>query len=253
VLAKPHKEIEPFLEQAKALKKMLVVDICDAHLTIPYYAKAIQSADLITTSTPFTAELIKEDYGLWAVPIDDPYEFEERPPHVNGSKLLWFGHPANFYSLDRFARDLQGYDLHIMTNAEGAIPWSLEGLRQECQRADIVLLPDSAPYKSPNRAVEAVRNGCYVVAEPHPSLEGFPGIWVGSLMKGIEWVISHPKEANEALKVAQSYVRERFSPARVANVWKTTIEASWSIWDAATSHGKAGSTWTATEPAMLPM
>jgi hypothetical protein len=66
--------------------------------------------------------------------------------------------------------------LRVVSNFEGAIPWSKETMLEEFARADIVVIPTTASYKSANRAIEAIRQGCFVVAEPHPALEGFPDL-----------------------------------------------------------------------------
>jgi hypothetical protein len=170
------------------------------------------------------AQLIHEDLGVAVQAIPDPYECDERPPHVSGARLFWFGHKTNYYSLERYLPLLKDYDLLIMSNVEGAMPWSLDSLKIELQRADIVLLPETAPYKSANRAVEAIRSGCFVVAEPHPSLEEIPGIWAGSLLEGIEWTRAHLQEANARTTQAQSYVRSRFAPQTLAHAWRSLLD-----------------------------
>lgn len=252
VLSKITKASPALIERAKVQGKRIIADVCDAHLSLPHYREVIDKADAITVPTPLLAEFIWEDFGRMATVIDDPYEFEEVLPHVNGNNLLWFGHATNYSGLAMFREALKDYPLRIVSNIDGHIMWSKETMREEFIKADIVLLPDSAPTKSCNRAVEAIRQGCFVVATPHPSLEGLPGIWVGDFLKGVAWASTHPQEANERLMKSQAYVRVRFSPARVANAWKTLAMACVSNSDAAISPGLGGSTSMATVPETAP-
>lgn len=252
ILSKITKASPTLLEKGKMLGKVVIADVCDAHLSLPYYRMVIEHADAVTTPTPLLAQFILEDCSREAVVIDDPYEFEECPPHVRGKNLLWFGHATNYSGLDMFRPALADYPLRMVSNIEGFIPWSLETMRQEFAAADIVLLPDSAPTKSANRAVEAIRQGCFVVATPHPSLEEIPGIWVGDLLKGVAWASTHPQDANERLIQSQAYVRARYSPAHVANAWKTLATACASSLDAAISHGPGGRISTVSEPVSTP-
>lgn len=253
VCSKITKRSPGFIEDAKKRGKHVIVDVCDAHLSLPYYQEAIALADAVTTPTSLLAEFIWEDCGRAATVIDDPYELEEVLPHVSGKNLLWFGNAANYDGLAMFLGLLADYPLRIVSNIEGKIQWSLPTMREEFLTADIVLLPDSAPTKSCNRAVEAIRQGCFVVATPHPSLEGIPGIWVGDFMKGIAWASSHPKQANERMIQSQAYVRERFSPGRVANAWRTLANTFVSTSDVGISPGLDGSMSMATAAHSMPI
>jgi hypothetical protein len=90
---------------------------------------------------------------------------------------------------------------------------------KEFAKADIVIIPATDTYKSANRAIEAIRQGCFVVAEPHPSLEGFP-IYIGNIKKGIEW--TRQNNVNTQLLQAQLFVMENFSPQILQDAWKKT-------------------------------
>lgn len=253
ILSKITKSSPVWLEKAKALGKRVIADVCDPHFAKPEYQTVIERADALTCPTPLLAQFLYEDFGRVATVIDDPYEFECVLPHVRGNNLLWFGHASNYEGMAMFREALQEYPLRLVSNIEGFIPWSKETMRDEFIKADIVLLPDSVPTKSANRAVEAIRQGCFVVACPHPSLEGIPGIWVGDLLKGVEWASTHQQEANDRLIQSQAYVRERFSPERVANAWRTLAEACVSSWAVDTSPGLDGSISTVNEPVSTPI
>lgn len=209
--------------KAKSEGKTVIVDYCDLHFEEKYYRELIEYADLVTCSTKWSAEYLREDFGVEALVIPDPYEFEEKPTHCNGDKLLWFGHPNNYDSLERIKNQIEGFPLTVVSNVVGAVQWSLPTLKDALSTSDIVILPETAPYKSPNRALEAIRSGCFVVAEPHPSLEDFP-IYIGNIRKGIEWASKNPGQANEMTTKAQDFIRERWSPKTLANAWRTAIQ-----------------------------
>lgn len=253
IFSKPIPSDVPLAKDAKAHGKRIVVDVCDAHLHFPHYRYLISIADAVTVPTPFLASLIQDDCGVTATVIDDPYEFPEQAPHVQGAKLLWFGHSTNYYSLEPYIPLLTSYDLRIMSNRAWCIPWSVDGLQEELARADIVILPETSPHKSANRAVEAIRSGCFVVAEPHPSLTDIPGIWVGDLLKGLEWVSQHPSLSNDQLTQSQAYVRERYTPERVANAWKMLVTGLKCSSGADINPGTAGSTLTANAAPATPI
>jgi hypothetical protein len=99
---------------------------------------------------------------------------------------------------------------------------------EEFARADIVVIPATAPYKSANRAIEAIRQGCFVVAEPHPALEGFP-IYIGNIKEGIEW--TKTQNMSQRILEAQNFVTAKFTPQTLIDKWKiatrrpTTLDA----------------------------
>lgn len=238
IFSKPQANELMDMERARARGAWVVVDFCDDHFDWPHYAEALRLADMVTCPTEKMHEIIKTR-GRTAMVIPDPYEYDELPPHCNGTRLLWFGHEVNKMSLARIMPDLEGYTLRVVSNFGGAIPWSRETLLEETAHADIVVLPATDEYKSPNRCIEAIRRGCFVVAEPHPALNNIPGIWIGNIKEGIEWAQQHPQQANERVSLSQSYVRERFHPKTLASAWKSAIQRPITS-VAAKSIGKAG-------------
>ena len=222
VYAKPVPQDIDHITRAKSEGKTVIVDICDLHFELEYYRKAIRMADLVTCSTRWIAEFILEDFGIACAMIPESYEHEESPVHCHGNRLLWFGHASNYDSLQRIRDQLSDFPLTVVSSVVGCIPWSPENLTQALAEADIVILPETAPYKSANRAIEAIRAGCYVVAEPHPALEGLP-VYVGNLRAGIEWVVNNQQQANQQILEAQAFIRERLSPRILGNAWRTAI------------------------------
>ena len=235
IFAKPQANELMDMARAKARGAWVVVDFCDDHFDWLHYQEALRLADAVTCSTTEMAKRIK-DLGRNAIVIADPYEYPEMPPHCNGVNLLWYGHHVNRDSLQRILPDLEGYPLRVVSNFDGAIPWSKETMLEEFARADIVVIPATVPYKSANRAIEAIRQGCYVVAEPHPALEGFP-IYIGNIKEGIEW--TKQQNMNELISKAQRFVTEEFSPQTLIDKWKSATKRPTTL-DAEKRNGTVG-------------
>jgi hypothetical protein len=261
IFAKPHQDNAADLLALKSRGKYCIVDTCDIHWQRPEIKTMMMEAHALTVNTPYMAQLVQQQFGRETTIIEDPYEYEERPPHCQGNHLLWFGHPSNGDSFNRFAQFIHNFPYEVVTRrkaAEGVEidqhvkDWSLEGLRESLAVADIVLLPETAPYKSCNRTVEAVRQGCFVVAEPHQSLIGFPGIWIGNIKEGVAWAIQHQTEARAMTAQAQEYIRERYSLAHTVNAWRTLLTACVSTWEPERSIGTAGLTSMPSEVLALP-
>jgi uncharacterized Rossmann fold enzyme len=220
IFAKPQANELMDMARAKARGAWVVVDFCDDHFDWPHYQEALRLADAVTCPTTEMAKRIKE-LGKDATVIPDPYEYPEMPPHCNGVNLLWYGHHVNRESLQRILPEIEGYPFRVVSNFDGAIPWSHETMLREFAQADIVVIPATAPYKSANRAIEAIRQGCFVVAEPHPALENFP-IYIGNIKEGIKWTTK--QNMNDLTSKAQKFVREEFTPRILIDKWKTATK-----------------------------
>jgi hypothetical protein len=226
IFAKP--QAEEVMEWARAKQRgcHIIVDFCDDHFQWKYYQEALKFADVATCPTEAMAQRIREtapDKRVEVIP--DPYEYPEAKPHGEGVRLLWFGHASNKPSLDRIMPDIQEYPLRIVSNFEGAVPWSYNTMLREFRNCDIVIVPATETYKSANRTVEAIRQGCFVVAEPHPALNNIPGIWIGNIKEGIEWAKRHSIEAKQRTSWGQKYVRDVYAPKTVASAWKSVIQS----------------------------
>jgi len=231
VFAKPMPAEVELAKKAKARGARVVVDVCDDHLAVSHYQAMIDLADMITCPTKEMARLLQG-----AEVIEDPYEYEECAPHMRTDRLMWFGHSSNLKTIR--GRDF-GRPVRVISSGPGVVQWSPEIMRAEFAAADIVVLPASASYKSPNRAVESIRQGCFVIAEPHPSLEGFP-IYKGDIKEGIEWAIKNPQLANQMTREAQGFITHRFSPKTQASAWKNLVAGLSSTSDAEKRTGTAG-------------
>jgi len=216
VFAKPQAQELMDMARAKARGAWIVVDFCDDHFDWMHYQEALRLADVVTCPTDEMARRIKV-LERDAVVIPDPFEYPLKKPHCKGVNLLWYGHQVNRASLERILPEIAGYHLRVVSNFAGSIPWSKKTMLKEFAQADIVVLPATETYKSANRAIEAIRQGCFVVAEPHPALEGFP-IYIGNIKDGIEWTLKN--KANRLISKAQSFVTGKFSPQTLSAKWK---------------------------------
>jgi len=215
IFAKPQANELMEMARAKARGAWVIVDFCDDHFDWVHYQEALRLADAVSCNTEVMAKIIK-GHGRDATVIGDPYEYPEAKPHYNGLNLLWYGHAVNKHSLERILPDLEGYNLRVVSNFGGAIAWSHETMLEEFARADIVLMPATAEYKSPNRAIEAIRQGCFVVSERDL---GIPHIYVGNILEGIKW--TQTQDMNTLISKAQKFVTEEFTPRILIDKWKT--------------------------------
>lgn len=240
VFSKPHPEELMHIARAKARGARVVVDFCDDHFDWMHYGEALRLADTVTVPTEEMAKRVREiDDKKSVTVIPDPYEWPLRTPHCAGANLLWFGHAVNRYSLERVLPEIKEFPILVISNFQGAIQWSPETMAGAFVHADICILPATETYKSCNRAIEAIRQGLFVVAEPHPSLNEIPGIWIGNIKEGIEWARLNLTLANERTLKAQKYVTEKYSPQTVADAWKMLIQPP-TTWEAEKSTGTDG-------------
>jgi hypothetical protein len=233
IFAKPQANELMEMARAKARDAWVIVDFCDDHFDWVHYQEALRLADAVSCNTEVMAKIIKE-HGRDATVIGDPYEYPEAKPHYNGLNLLWYGHAVNKHSLERILPDLEGYNLRVVSNFGGAIPWSHETMLEEFARADIVLMPATAEYKSPNRTIEAIRQGCFVVSERDL---GIPHIYVGNILEGIKW--TQTQDMNTLISKAQKFVTEEFTPRILIDKWKTLTKLRTTS-DAVTRNGTDG-------------
>lgn len=248
IVSKP--EALTIVEMKRALGKgqSVIVDFCDDHFDNPHYQDMLRLADAVTCSTDVLAKIIYERFRMPATVIPEPYEFPEAEPHCNGDNLMWFGNGINRptwpTSFDKFRPVL------MVSNSPLDLAWSHRTMLDELRFNDIVLMPRTANYKSANRTVEAIRQGCFVVAEPHPALMDIPGLWIGDMEEGIQWASSHKQEANERIRQSQIYVLEKYAPKIVASAWSQVIRECPSTWGQDIAPGPIGSMSISKEPTL---
>lgn len=207
----------------------VVFDVCDDHFGghhDTHYRTWCQHADAVTCNTPAMADIIRRETGRDAIVVPDCYEQPEKPARI-ADRLLWFGHASNLPDLRRALHLIHPHPLVVVTNSAGAkqTEWTPKAMDAAFDDAGMVVIPTGTKQaKSANRAVESIRRGLFVVAEPLPSYAEL-GIWVGNLRDGIEWALSHQDEVIRRIKSSQAYVREEFSPRRVALKWLDVFNA----------------------------
>lgn len=213
-------------EQIAPFKKK-IYDICDDHFGTPelrdYYLSHAEQADALTCNSEVMRQRIKEETGREATIIREPYESPERQPGI-GPKLLWFGHASNLGDLNRLIPHLK-HPLLALSNHPDAVQWTPESFSAAITEPCIVIIPTGKSMaKSENRMVEAIRRGRYVCAEHLPAYEPFQRFFhLGDILGHIDYALEIPERAIAAIREAQDYIRDRYSPATVADQWLEVI------------------------------
>jgi len=211
----------------------VVFDMCDNHFSTAHeahYRSMIDAAGTITCPTAAMCEVVKLETGREAVLIEDPYELPEVAASLQQvRRLLWFGHSANIGGILAELPRLAGYETELVTDGVQDIThtaWSLPNLLSAMARSDLVIIPvirdERTPVKSANRAVESIRQGKYVIANPLPAYADL-GIWQGDILEGVTWAARHPDEANALTLKAQALVNQRFDPSKIGREWEKLL------------------------------
>lgn len=214
-------------ERIREAFQRVVFDICDDWFDTEewgaHYRLVSQKADLLTCNSPAMAERIREVTGRDAVVIDDPWEDPQVLPHL-GDGVLWFGNKANLQDLVEALPQI-AYPLTVISDhpAKGITPWSLQTQQQALRACRAVVIPTGARQcKSANRAVTAIRAGKMAICGDLPAYREIPGLWVGNLKDGLDWVMS--EDPADRVREAQAYVHERFHPKRIGRQWHETLK-----------------------------
>lgn len=234
VFTKPVGDDIALARQFKDQGAKIVLDFSDNHFTTPLahvYRDIAPLADNIVCASDTMREIIREHTGKDAAIIPDPYEFEEVEPHAEGEFYLWFGHYRNFGEMTNCMNAMGERKLRVVTGPKaipGTVPWSLENLRKTFKMSNIVILPTQkgAEYKSPNRLINALRQGCFAICMNHPAYYEFRDfVWVGDFHTGLRWSEAFRNELNACVKAGQDYIRERYSPARIGSIWAEFLDS----------------------------
>ena len=215
-------------------------------------------ANLITTTCGQLKQKIYEETGKDALIIDDPYERAiEEPtfkPHEKNLNICYFGGRKSFW-LVNWEEVIAGlnyicgrlgveYTLNCITQKhllaskkithhyypDGPVimyEWNYELQKDLVKKSDFVLLPvpNENPlvfsYKSPNRVIDSIAQGKYVISTNGViSYEQFGDfIGLGSLQKNIKWAIQNPKGVISKIKEGQKYIKKYHSPEVIAKQW----------------------------------
>lgn len=207
------KHLKPFQKR--------IYDVCDDHFNdqfSDYYRKNTLLADAVTCNSQEMAKIIKEETGVSATVIDDPWEAAERPAGI-GKGYLWFGHSCNL-------KDVEPYPEVKTYTGEN---WTLEGQRQAISECAAVVIPHGdRKAKSANRLIESVRCGRFVIANDLPAYREFSdSMWIGDIREGMQWFEQNQEEAIKHIRNCQDYIRERYSPQEIAKKWLNVLERTW--------------------------
>lgn len=220
-----------------------VFDISDDHfdgIHANFYQKMCESVDVISCTTEAMAKVIKEKTGKTAHVVYDPFELPEANPKFEGTTdLLWYGHPSNLHGLLDELPKLTGHNIRIITKpitAKGAVgslktilenivPWSIDNMMQGLHECDLVIIPvDSRAknqVKSPNRLIEAFRQGRFVVANPIPAYQEFAQwAYLGDIAEGIQWARDNKELITGRIRACQEYIEKNYAPNKIADQWE---------------------------------
>ena len=236
VFSKPIPYDIEMAKQAKAAGCKIVVDLADDHFDNPtvsrVYHDVTRFADKVVTPTPVMADRVKQRLGLSAEVIAEPYEFDELQPHANGEKYLWFGHKGNLKDIIPWKSVLDRLDFTVVSVPnqyfENTLQWSIETMEEQLALCNIVVLPTRkhAHYKSANRLINAIRMGCFVVADQHPAYKEFRRFaWTANFPTGMRWHKVYRDELNDMVSAGQDYIRDRYSPAAIGKQWADLLGA----------------------------
>jgi glycosyltransferase involved in cell wall biosynthesis len=256
---------EQIVAATRRLGIALVYDVCDDYseneLFGPEFLTTIRDAPIVVAASRALADMILEKTGRTATVISEPFEGPRGSarwePAGDRLKLLWFGHWANRSTLDAMIPDLLAFgarrplSLSIVTKAESDlgkafkqfnqshrhrlsmryIEWSPEALWRALADADAVVIPQQISdkvrnAKSPNRLVESMWAGRFVVASPIPAYREF-GAWAAlheRMSDGLEWALAHGDELRGRIAEAQKYIESRYSPSAIGDLWEGVLK-----------------------------
>jgi len=235
IFAKPMPDDLATAKMAKNDGVRVVVDFCDDHFAHreigETYRRMANVADIITCPTATMGARIYAATGRESVTIGDPYEMPLIPPHADGPKTIWFGHQRNLPEIMHVFERIDMANFMLVTGettkVKGYIPWSVENLTTALSEANTAILPvmDGGEYKSPNRLINALRAGCFVVTKGVPEHKEFREfVWTGGLETGLKWFRAFESDLNDRVLAGQAYI-EKYSPERIGAQWAQLISS----------------------------
>ena len=243
-------------EAAKARGIVVLAAMCDWHFDSPINRKLSGIANRTVVQTEMMAAGVRRYFKLEPAIIEEPYEGPRGAPRFAPARtirLLWYGHSSNLDTLgagleqvckpggmdllisivterpDLAHQVLSGLSAHAARARFVTHAFSLERQWQELAECDAVLLPSYPAreklVKGHGRLVQAIHSGRLALAYPLPQYEELADYcWCGEdLGAGLTWALAHPAEVLERIRAGQTYVDQRFSPARVARRWAEEI------------------------------
>ena len=267
IFIKSFVQLDEFLaERARQLNRKVIYSFCDFDFLRPemmsHRKKMAELSHCCVTVSETLSKAVSKTLDIAKpIVITDPYEGPHGTPKFvpsnNRLKLVWFGHIGNlqelFEQLDPLARFGQNIpvSLDIVAQSIDGIkeafaqanakfkghlaihltPWSLENTWQSLAQSDAVIIPSvdnqKKMAKSPNRVVESLRNGRFVVAHPVTSYFNYSDyIRIDSdIIKGLSWMMENQSEIKPLIHKGQAYIKQHNSPQAVANNWLKLLES----------------------------
>lgn len=230
-----------------------VFDVCDDHFDRKhsvYYTKMCEKADHITCNSANMQERIYEVTGKLARIIPDPVTFlPGEPPTPEQLKeftskggtprLLWYGHGSNLKALKDWIDQLTGRKLTVISDVPlyhpnvDFVQWQPMIAEKRIMENDIVLIPTSndpwVKYKSPNRAVDALHAGRFVITDNrdiYGHLEDYLYIIDSpdELPKAIEFWIKNPDKVSEMITKGQEWIQENNTDDVILDGWLNAFQ-----------------------------
>ncbi len=264
VFSKAFMQQEQLLAQfLKQRGTRIVFDICDNWFDHPKHGQDFRTmcglADDLVASTESMANIIRENTQREAIVISDPLEGNKRDahfsPHFPRVKLLWFGHPTNLDSLEQALPDLTAFGqktplaLSVVTTGSPHLDqlirthnqehgdclllthtaWNTDSTWAELEKTDIVIIPSlknsRKSVKSPNRLIESIWAGRFVVANPVPSYLPYEDFaWLGGkLSDGILYAINNGDVVLNKIAAGQQAIAGPHSTWQIGNQWEQIL------------------------------
>lgn len=217
-----------------------ILDITDDHFAHDIkgerYRRMCEMATRVTCCTPVLAERIKAETGREPAVIIDPYEFPEQRFTWNGGRsVMWYGHSYNMHALQGVRLDCP---MEAITDCEPGvhnnvtyIPFSRGAMIRGFDNHDVVLCvalqTEQARSKSPNRLVNALRVGKFVIANEHPAHDEFRDfVWMGDALEGLAWARDNVDDVRDMVTAGQRHIADRYSPATAAAQWLEVLSSA---------------------------
>lgn len=227
-----------------------VFDVCDDHFDRPdgkFYEKMVERADLITCNSANMQERIYEVTGKLARIITDPVSFPTAEPKLHEAgvkpKVMWFGHNSNLGPLIKVAElnttPIIAYCEKLFKGLKNIrmLKWNLGEVERAIQDYDVIVIPTQtykwAKCKSPNRAVDAITSGKFVITDSmdvYSELKDYlmivPDLCTreGALNEALTWWSDNPQKAHDMIVKGQQFIATTYTSDTIINAWIKVLE-----------------------------
>jgi hypothetical protein len=235
-----HWNQEEDLHSARKSRTKTVFDICDDHFDRDngaYYEAMCDAVDTITCNTANMQERIYEVTGRLASIIPDPVTFDVGSASMldfDNPKFLWFGSAPNVMTIYSWLHKVP--NLTVICNMQiphlpekvKFVPWGPGVVEKLIQEHDIVILPKNkhewARTKSPNRAVDAIYAGKYVISDFEEVYgELSPYMYVGRFEDGMEHFNKNHDQVINSILAGQDYIARNFGSPAIRSAWAKAL------------------------------